>query len=212
VGGSAATRAGGAPASSWSAAVLNRNVAALSLSYFTYGYVAWIFFSWFFTYLLQVRGLDLKSSAVFSMIPFLAMVAGCLGGGWISDALAARMGRRVGRCGLAGAALVVTAVFLAVGSQTGGARLAAVILAGGAGALYLSQSSFWAVSADIAGARSGVVSGVMNMAGQIGGAVTASLTPWIAGRFGWTSAFYLAAGLAVVGGAMWIVVDPGRVE
>jgi ACS family glucarate transporter-like MFS transporter len=137
VGGSAAAGADGAPASTWSAAILNRNVAALSLSYFTYGYVAWIFFSWFFTYLLQVRGLDLKSSAVFSMIPFLAMVVGCLGGGWISDALTARLGRRVGRCGVAGIALVVTAVFLAVGSQAGEARVAAVILAGGAGALVL---------------------------------------------------------------------------
>jgi ACS family glucarate transporter-like MFS transporter len=91
-----------------------------------------------------------------------------------------------------------------------GPYAASIILAGGAGALYLSQSSFWAVSADIAGARSGVVSGVMNMGCQIGGAVTASLTPYIASRMGWIAAFVFAAALAVMGGAMWLLVDPSR--
>ncbi len=61
--------------------------------------------------------------------------------------------------------------------------LAGVILAGGAGMLYLSQSSFFSVSVDIAGRSSGVFSSIVNMGGQIGGAVTASLTPWIAQHF-----------------------------
>ncbi|HEY2860367.1 MAG TPA: MFS transporter, partial [Terracidiphilus sp.] len=46
----------------WRAVLFNKSVAALSLSYFTFGYVAWIFFSWFFIYLAQVRGLNLKAS------------------------------------------------------------------------------------------------------------------------------------------------------
>ncbi len=101
-------------------------------------------------------------------------------------------------------------MFLVIGAQVRGPYAASIILAGGAGALYLSQSSFWAVSADIAGARSGVVSGVMNMGCQIGGAVTASLTPYIAARMSWIAAFVFAAALAVLGGAMWLLVDPGR--
>ncbi len=67
--------------------------------------------------------------------------------------------------------------------------LRACILAGGAGALYVSQSSFWSVSADIAGRSSGVFSSMVNMGAQVGGAVTASLTPWVAQRFGWTTSF-----------------------
>jgi ACS family glucarate transporter-like MFS transporter len=104
--------------------------------------------------------------------------------------------------------LVLTAIFLVVGSHAKSAAAASLILAGGAGALYLSQSSFWAVSADIGGRRSGVVSGVMNMACQIGGALTASLTPWLAARFGWNAAFLFAAALAVAGGMFWLFVDP----
>ena len=193
----------------WRRALLNRNISAMTLSYFTFGYVAWIFFSWFFIYLAQARGLDLKESAFFSMIPFLAMTVCCLAGGAVSDWLCRAFGRRSGRCGIAVVAFVLTAGFLALGSHVRGPYAASLILAGGAGALYLSQSSFWAVSADIAGERSGVVSGVMNMGCQIGAALTASLTPYLAARFGWNSAFVCGAVLAAAGGALWLLVDPG---
>ena len=195
---------------SWGAAIWNRNVIALTLSYFTFGYVAWIFFSWFFIYMATVRGLNLKASALVSMIPFIAMTLCCLGGGLMSDRLSKRIGLRWGRGGIAAVSFVLTAVFLVIGAQVRGPYAASIILAGGAGALYLSQSSFWAVSADIAGVRSGVVSGVMNMGCQIGGAVTASLTPYIASRLGWIAAFVCAAALALVGGATWLLVDPGQ--
>jgi ACS family glucarate transporter-like MFS transporter len=66
------------------------------------------------------------------------------------------------------------------------------------------------VTVDIAGASSGSVSGFMNMGNQIGAAITATLTPWIAARFGWTTSFLVAAGLCVVGAASWLVVDPTR--
>jgi MFS transporter, ACS family, glucarate transporter len=195
---------------SWHAALWNRNVVALTLSYFSFGYVAWIFFSWFFIYMSQARGMNLKANAFFSMIPFLAMTVCCLAGGWVSDRLSKKFGLRRGRCDIAILSFALTAVFLIVGSHVRGAYAASIILAGGAGALYLSQSSFWAVSADISGERSGVVSGVMNMGCQIGGAVTASLTPYFAGKYGWNFAFIFAAVLSAAGGVLWLLVDPGR--
>jgi ACS family glucarate transporter-like MFS transporter len=195
---------------SWRDSILNRNVVALTLSYFCFGYVAWIFFSWFFIYLAQARGMNLKANAMISMIPFLAMTICCLAGGSVSDDLSKRLGLRRGRGGIAVVSFALTSVFLIVGSHIRGPYMASLVLAGGAGALYLSQSSFWAVSADISGERSGVISGVMNMGCQIGGAVTASLTPYLAGRFGWEFAFIFAAILAAIGGALWFLVDPGR--
>ena len=192
----------------WRAALLNRNMAGLSLSYFSFGYIAWIFFSWFFIYMAQARGVNLKANAFMSMIPFIAMTVCCLAGGWASDQISRRFGLRTGRCGIALVSFALTAIFLVIGSSVHSAQAAAGILAGGAGALYLSQSSFWAVSADIAGEISGVVSGVMNTCCQIGGALTASLTPFLASRYGWRSAFFFGAAMAVVGGLMWLLVDP----
>ena len=192
----------------WRAALWNRNMTGLSLSYFSFGYVAWIFFSWFFIYMAQARGVNLKANAFMSMIPFIAMTVCCLAGGWVSDRVSARIGIREGRCGIAVVSFVLTAIFLVIGSSVQGAQAASIILAGGAGALYLSQSSFWAVSADIAGEISGVVSGVMNTCCQIGGALTASLTPYLASRYGWRFAFFFGAAVAVFGGLMWLLVDP----
>jgi MFS transporter, ACS family, glucarate transporter len=194
----------------WNRVLRSKEVWAITISYFCYGYVAWIFFSWFFRYLAKVRGLDLKASAFYSMLPPLAMLLGCLLGGTMNDRLTKRFGPRVGRCLLAASAIIVAGVFIAFGSQVQSARLASVVLAGGAGALYLSQSSFWSVTADIAGASSGFVSGFMNTGNQVGAFITASLTPWIGDRFGWTASFLVGAALCVVGAASWLAVDPTR--
>jgi len=194
----------------WRRVIQSKEVWAITLSYFCYGYVAWIFFSWFYRYLSKVRGLDLKASALYTMLPPVAMLAGSVVGGAINDRLSKRLGSRVGRCGVAVFAIAAAGVFIAWGSQVQSARLASVVLAGGAGSLYLSQSSFWSVTVDIAGASAGSVSGFMNMGNQIGAAITATLTPWIAARFGWTTSFLVAAGLCVVGAASWLVVDPTR--
>jgi len=192
----------------WSIILRNKEVLAIAASYFTYGYAAWIFFAWFFTYLSRVRGLDLESSAYYSMLPFIAMALGSTIGGIASDRLTHRYGKRVGRCGVAVAGIALAAIFIALGTQVSSARLASVVLAGGAGALYLSQSSFWSVTADMGGASAGSVSGIMNMGGQIGGIVTASLTPLIAHAFSWTASFLVAAALCAAGSLLWLMVDP----
>src|SRR5271170_27146 len=194
----------------WNSILKHREVWLITLSYFGYGYVAWIFFAWFFIYLARVRGMNLKSSAFYATLPFVAMAVGCAVGGLVADFLTKRAGRRAGRCGVAAVGLGLTGIFLAFGSIVDNAPLASVILAGGAGALYLSQSSFWAITADIGGPFSGSVSGFMNMGAQLGGAVTASLTPFIAVHFGWTTSFLVAAALAFLSSAAWLLVDPDR--
>ncbi|HKW61007.1 MAG TPA: MFS transporter [Candidatus Acidoferrum sp.] len=193
---------------SWGRMLESRDVLATTLSYFTFGYVAWIFFSWFYIYLAEVRGLNLKASALYTMLPFIAMAVCSPLGGILSDVITRSKGARAGRCGVAVFAMILAAIFLVLGSSAGNARVAVLVLAGGAGALYLSQSSFWSVSADIGGASSGSVSGFMNMGNQIGGMITASLTPWIASRLGWKAPFFVAAALCLGGAAAWLFVDP----
>ena len=193
---------------SWTAILTSGNVWALSISYFCFGYVAWIFFGWFFIYLAQVRGLDLKSSALYATLPFLAMALCSPTGGAISDWLSKRFGSRLGRCATPVVGFALTGAFVVLGSFAQDTRLASLILAGGAGSLYLSQSSFWAVSADLGGKSSGSLSGFMNMAGQVGGAVTLSLTPFLARIFGWSAGFHVAAGFAALGAIAWLFVDP----
>lgn len=192
----------------WGKICQSKEVLAVTFSYFTYGYVAWIFFSWFYIYLAQVRGLNLKTSALYSMLPFIAMTVGSLSGGVASDWLVRHYSARAGRCFLPACALGFTAVLLLVGSRAHNAGVASIVLACGAGALYVSQSCFWSVTADFAGQHAGVVSGAMNMGGQLGGAATASLTPLIASHFGWEASFLAATMLATVGALAWLIVNP----
>ena len=190
----------------WTEIAGDCNVQALSFSYFAYGYVVYIFFSWFFIYLNTVRGLDMKKSSLYTMLPFIAMAVASPLGGWASDRITRAKGERAGRCVLAAVTMVLSGIFLIAGARVSSVTFAVIVLAGGAGALYLSQSSFWSVSADIGGSSSGAVSGTMNMGCQVGGAVSSSLTPWIAMKFGWTAAFIVAATLVLCGGGAWLLV------
>jgi MFS transporter, ACS family, glucarate transporter len=200
----------------WSAILTNGAVWLISLSYFAYGYAAYIFFTWFFIYLSEVRGLNLNRSAFYTMLPFLAMAICSPVGGIISDRVTKRMGKRAGRCGVAVVGMGLAAIFLAMGTSVKSADAASFLLAGGAGALYISQSSFWSVSADIGGKSAGSVSGFMNMIGQFGGVTTALLTPWIAEpkHWGWSGSFLVAAALCAAGALAWLAVepDPGSVR
>jgi ACS family glucarate transporter-like MFS transporter len=195
---------------SWKLILHRSDLLALMGAYFGFLYVAWVYFSWFFIYMAQVRGFDLRASARYTMLPFLSMTICCLLGGKLTDVLTRIYGLRVGRCGLAAGASLLTALFLVLGSQLHNPQLAGLTLAAGAGALYLSQSAYWSAAIDIAGSNSSVFSSIVNMGGQIGGAVTASLTPWIAQRFGWTTSFATAAGFAVLSAIFWFTVHPER--
>jgi ACS family glucarate transporter-like MFS transporter len=197
-----------APPLPWARILSNSAVWLMSFSYFAYGYAAYIFFTWFFIYLSEVRHVDLHRSALYTMLPFLAMAIASPLGGVISDALTKSSGKRIGRCGVAVGGMALAALFIASAMQVSSAQLASFMLAGGAGALYLSQSSFWSVSADIGGKSAGSVSGFMNMIGQFGGVTTASLTPLIARNWGWSASFMVAAGLSAAGAVAWIAVQP----
>jgi ACS family glucarate transporter-like MFS transporter len=194
----------------WRRILSSKEIIALTLSYLAYGYVAWVFFGWFYIYLAQARGLNLKTSAVYSILPFVGMTIGAMGGGIASDWLVQRFSLRVGRCILPFFAMATTSALLVVGSRAEQARTAGIVLALGAGVLYIAQSCFWAITADFAGEYAGLVSGIMNMGAQIGGAVATSLTPFLAARLGWQAAFFTASGLAVIGALAWLLVDPRK--
>jgi ACS family glucarate transporter-like MFS transporter len=195
---------------SWSVLFSSKDVWGITFSYFCYGYTAYIFFTWFFLYLTTVRGLNLKTGSYYTMLPFVAMSVCSALGGVLSDAVSRRWGRKWGRCGVGTLGLGGAAVFVGLGSLAHSASTASIILAGGAGSLYIAQSSYWSVSADLGGGSSGTLSGLMNMGAQSGSAITAVLTPVIALHFGWTASFVVAGVLCLLGAIAWLFVDPEK--
>jgi ACS family glucarate transporter-like MFS transporter len=152
----------------------------------------------------------MKSSALLSSLPFIAMTSCCLLGGVISDWLVKKKGQYFGRSLFGAFTLFLTAALLLVGGNAHNPYVAIAILACAAGALYLGQATYWAVGADFGGHYSGIVSGLINMGGQFAGALTASATPWFAQEYGWATAFYVAAGVSFVCGFFWFFVNPDR--
>ncbi|HWF60077.1 MAG TPA: MFS transporter [Nitrospira sp.] len=49
----------------------------------------------------------------------------------------------------------------------------------------------------------------MNMGANLGGAISPTLTPWLAQRWGWGASLGLAAFISFLGGIMWLRIRPG---
>lgn len=194
----------------WRRIFTSRDVWGVFIPYVAFCYVAFIFLNWFFIYLADGRGIDIRQSALLSVLPFISMTVGSLVGGAASDWLCKHKGPYWGRCVYGAATLVLSAIFLMVGSQVQNTTIAVMVLAGGAGALYLGQATYWAMAADYGGPHTGIISGLVNMGGQIAGAIGATATPWFAVEYDWTTAFYAAAVLAVLCSLAWFMVNPDR--
>ena len=108
-----------------------------------------------------MRGLSLRESSYLTALPFIAMALCSPLGGVVSDFVTRHHGKRWGRCGIAVLGMGLTGVFMACGHAVGNPRLASVVLAAGAGSLFFSQSTYWSVTADIAGESAGSVSGII---------------------------------------------------
>jgi MFS transporter, ACS family, glucarate transporter len=76
--------------------------------------------------------------------------------------------------------------------------------------LELTVGVSWAVALDIGGEFAGSVSAVMNTLGNLGAAAAAAVTAYIVKAAGWSSAFYVIAGLSVLAAALYLGVDASR--
>jgi ACS family glucarate transporter-like MFS transporter len=192
----------------WRALLGRADLWLLTAAYFTLGYIMYIYFSWFYLYLTDVRGFSVLKGGWYSTAPFLAGALTSPLGGWLSDFFSKRYGKRIGRCGVACGALVLAAGFIYLGASTADPYLAILFLSLGSGSVFLSAAAFWATTMDLASKYAGTVSGFMNMGGNLGGAISPTLTPYIAERYGWETALYVAAALAIVGVLCWLGVHP----
>jgi len=190
----------------WQQLLTNSQLWLLTTSLFFVGYVVYVYFSWFYAYLVEVRGFSLLRGSFLTTLPFLAMALSAPAGGWASDRMIARMGRvgarRLVACGgLAGAGLLII-----MGSSAHNVYWAIVCLSLAAGSVYLSMGCYFATATEILPGRTATVSGIMNTGTNLGGVVAPVLTPWVAARFGWTSALWLTAGCSAVAAIMWSLI------
>jgi len=177
------------------------------LANFGFGYGVYIFQSWFYLYLVNVRGFSIMQGGLLITGPFIAFATLGPVGGFCSDALVRRYGYTWGRRIVAVTGFVLAALCLYVGAKAANPHTAVVLLSLGDGFLAFAGAAIVGTTIDIAGSHTGTVYGVTVTALQIGGAVAPTLTPMIAERFGWEAALHVAGFLAVVSACVWLFID-----
>jgi ACS family glucarate transporter-like MFS transporter len=204
-----AQTAGSLPAS-WIRLFRNREIALLFISYFFMNYVFYIFAFWLFLYLTEERGFSVLSGGLFATLPWLAVLLLAPLGGYASDRLSTRMGRRWGRSIVAIVGLTVAALFLVLGSTVNNAYLAVAALALCVGFLESTEGPYWAATIDIARHHAGAATGMLNMGGNLGGVVSTLLTPILKEYFGWAGSLTIGALLAIFSGIIWLWIRADR--
>src|ERR1700674_2777644 len=198
------------PSVPWATLLRSPNMWAIMCAYFTYVYCLWIFLSWLPSYLVDFRHFTLLKVGLFAPLPLFAGVIGDTVGGLATDWLLAKTGnikfarRAVAIMGMLGCAVFIVPAALATEAYTAVYCLTAAMFF-----LECTIGPSWAVPMDTGGKYSGTVSGMMNMAGNFGGAISPIVFGYPAVGDKWQAPFIVAAGLLILGAAVWAFwLDP----
>jgi len=196
------------PTAAWTHLLKRPTLWWLVLSYSCLGYVAYLYLSWFYLYLVNVRGFDILRGGWYASTPFWTILISCPLGGWVTDRLAAKHGITKGRVMAGMSGMVLAGCAITIGGFADSAPLAIASLSLGAGCLYFAVGAYWASTTDMSKSYAGTLSGLMNTGANVGGAISPSLTPWIAAQWGWPTSIATAGFIALLGAALWLWINP----
>lgn len=195
----------------WRALFGNPNIVPLTIMYFANGYGFYFYITWLPTYLKEVRGFTAISLGWFAGMPLLMSVLGDLFGGIVTDRVTRRFGLRMGRAGVGGLAYLCAGAAMICGTAVAHPVLSATLISISAAACMFTLGAAWGTCIDIGGNNAGVVSAVMNTAGQIGGMLSPVILALVVDRFTvWTMPLYLMGVLYLLGAVAWALIDPRR--
>ena len=195
----------------WRRILSHGNLWVLSVMYFCYNYNLNVYNDWFPSYLRESRGMTLGQMGFYASLPLLAGTVGDLAGGWFSDIVLRRTGnlnlarRWVAIAGFLLAAAATLPATFATDPQVSVAFYCLAFFG-----IEWTVGISWAVPLDIGGDFAGSVSSVMNMFGNIGGAVSATVVTYTASHYGWNVPFLMTAGLCLVAAALYLKIDASR--
>jgi nitrate/nitrite transporter NarK len=180
---------------------LLKRIGPTMLVYFCYGWTGWLFFTWLPTFFMHGRGLDLKSSAMFSAGVFLSGVVGNTAGGVLSDRVLKRTRNVVAaRRNVIIGAFLGALVFLAPVMVVKSLPVMAACMSLSFFFLEMTIGPIWAVPMDITPKHVGVASGLVNAGSAVAGIFTPIVFGLVVDRTGsWTLPFAGSLGLLAVG-------------
>jgi len=196
----------------WSILLRHSNMWAVMCAYAAYIYSLWIFLSWLPSYLVEYRKFTLIKMGMFASLPLLAGVVGDTVGGWLTDWLFVKTGNlKFSRRSVAIVAMLGCGASTLPAALTSKPYTAVACLTFAMFFLEMTIGPAWAVPMDIGGEFSGTVSGMMNMGGQIVGALSPTVFGLLVAKGSWVAPFIVSSGLLFVGAAIWAFwIDPDQ--
>ncbi len=178
----------------------------------------YLFFSWFSTYLQNGRSLSPELAGWLASAVLFSGAVGSFVGGHLNDWLVRLTGeRRWSRRALAAPALASAAGGMVLSVHLDDPLPAALCAAWACLSIHLSLPSGWSVVAEISGPHTGAIWGLLNAMGVVGAYLSPIFMGAVVdhfeglgyvGRAQWDPAYYVYAGLLLIGAVAWLFVDP----
>ena len=193
-----------------------RSVVCVTLSYTAYGYFQYLFFYWIEYYFETIQGQGRGVSRGYSMMITLAMGAGMVSGGWLTDRVPRSFSRRVRMLLVPTIGMIASGVVFEIGvfAPHPQATLVAFVIA--AALLGMCEAGFWTTVVELGGPYGGTAAGLMNTGGNAGGTLSPYLTPLFSGYFaarhgtdlGWRLSLAVAGVVLIAGAVVWWGINP----
>ncbi len=184
---------------------------ALCGQYFASNFVFFFALTWYFPQLKSRYGLTGVEASLFAAAPLICGAIGCwVSGCWVDRLYASgrwALSRRLpAMIGFSFAALGILGSVYATTPLSSSIWFSLCIFGAD-----MTLPPSWSTCVDVGRTRAGVVSGTMNMAGNIGSFITSLAFPYM---LQWTGSakpyFFLAAGLNLLAIGLWTFVNPTR--
>jgi len=189
----------------------SRNLWLLMAQYFASNFTFFFCLSWLFPHLKSRFELGSSEAGFYAAAPFLAGALGHFTAGAIVDRIYRSghwtLSRRIPAA--FGFALAAGGLVASAGANTPAAAVAWLSVAIFGADMTISPS--WAVCIDIGRRNAGLVSGTMNMAGNLGSFATSLAFPYLEAWTGSTTLFFFqGAALNILAIGAWMAVRPEK--
>lgn len=177
-----------------------------ALGYFCTNYLFFLFMTWLPTYFALGRGINLKQSAIFSMLPYLVAIIAYPLGGIVTDWAVRRMGQNAGRKFTPMLGLLLAGMFLILGTRANSLGAAATLISASNFFLCFTMGAHFSIPMTFSQSNTGLLVGLNGMFGTTAGILAPVFSGVIIDITGqYEYALYLGATIAICGALfMWI--------
>lgn len=179
--------------------------------YFSSNFTFFFTLTWLFPHLKVKYGLDTVEAGFYASLPLICGALGNWTSGFLVDFIYRKNKWAMSRKLPASIGFLLAAVGIVASAYMSEVSAAIVFMSIAVFGADMTLSPSWSACVDVGKEHSGIVSGTMNMAGNLGSFLTALAFPYMLSLTGSEIPFfYLAAALNVLAIPIWMTINPNK--